>query len=83
MLVERLCRNYTAAGLFLCFFLISLSSAQDPFAVATFHCPGLYWSPADGSADTDVLVLFEDKSSAFTCKRCGYIIKNRQNSPGA
>ena len=30
----------------------------EPFAVSTFHCVGLYWSPAGGSADKAVLVRY-------------------------
>ncbi len=29
-----------------------------PFAVATFHCLGLYWSPSGGAADKEVLVRY-------------------------
>jgi hypothetical protein len=28
-----------------------LPAAREPFAIATFHCLGVYWSPAGGSAD--------------------------------
>ncbi len=29
-----------------------------PFAISTFHCLGLYWSPAGGAADKEVLVRY-------------------------
>lgn len=31
---------------------------EGPFAIATFHCLGLYWSPPGGSAEKEVLVRY-------------------------
>ena len=31
---------------------------REPWAIATFHCLGLYWSPPGGSVDRDVLVRY-------------------------
>jgi hypothetical protein len=42
----------------ICFCLISLSTAQTPFAIPTFHCLGLYWSPDGGGTNNDVLVQY-------------------------
>lgn len=36
----------------------SLSGAQTPRVVPTFHCLGIYWSPSGGSAGADVLVQY-------------------------
>lgn len=37
----------------------TLSAApEDPMAVPTFHCIGLYWSPSGGSAERNVLVRY-------------------------
>ena len=33
-------------------------AAAEPFAVPTFHCLGLYWSPPDGAAAKEVLVRY-------------------------
>lgn len=42
--------------------LFSIASAEDasqqPVAISTFHCIGLYWSPPGGSPDRQVLVRF-------------------------
>ena len=37
---------------------VPTTSAGEPFAIATFHCLGLYWSPPDGAADKAVRVQF-------------------------
>src|SRR6185436_5945519 len=34
------------------------------FAIATFHCLGLYWSPAEGSADRPVTVRYRKDGAA-------------------
>ena len=39
-------------------------SDGEPFAVATFHCLGLYWSPPGGSADKEVLVRYRPQGTA-------------------
>jgi len=31
---------------------------SNPFAIPTFHCIGVYWSPPEGAADRDVLVKY-------------------------
>ena len=31
---------------------------QSPFAIPTFHCLGLYWSPPGGAAEREVLVRY-------------------------
>ncbi len=45
------------------FFLFCLiisvdTAAQTPFAVPTYHCLGIYWSPIGGTSNKDVLVEF-------------------------
>jgi len=37
--------------------------AETPFAVPTFHCLGIYWSPAGGSLNKDVLVEFRKQGN--------------------
>ena len=39
-------------------------SPGQPFAVATFHCLGLYWSPPGGAADKPVLVRYRRQGSS-------------------
>ena len=34
------------------------SRGATPFAISTFHCLGLYWSPPGGAADKEVLVRY-------------------------
>ncbi len=34
------------------------SRGATPFAIPTFHCLGLYWSPPGGAADKEVLVRY-------------------------
>ena len=34
------------------------SGGTTPFAISTFHCLGLYWSPPGGAADKEVLVRY-------------------------
>jgi hypothetical protein len=53
-----------AKVLLLCMLFSSHSRAQAPFAVPTFHCLGVYWSPAGGSADADVLVQYRRQGDA-------------------
>ena len=36
----------------------AMSVADDPTAIPTFQCLGIYWSPADGSADTECRVSY-------------------------
>ncbi len=36
---------------------------QTPLAIPTFHCLGLYWSPAGGAADKEVAVRFRRQGS--------------------
>ncbi|MFB0525731.1 MAG: right-handed parallel beta-helix repeat-containing protein, partial [Phycisphaerae bacterium] len=52
---------------FLFFFAVGIATAagnyndrmrNNPFAIPTFHCISIYWSPQDGSADRDVLVNY-------------------------
>jgi hypothetical protein len=31
---------------------------QSPYAISTYHCIGLYWSPSNGSQDRDVIVEY-------------------------
>jgi len=38
----------------------SVAHAQEPFAVPTFHCMSLYWSPADGGDGRQVLVSYKE-----------------------
>ncbi len=35
-----------------------------PFAIATFHCLGVYWSPPGGNANRDVLVRYRRQGDA-------------------
>src|SRR5262249_34372709 len=35
-----------------------------PFAVPTFHCLGLYWSPPGGAADREVLVRYRRQGAS-------------------
>jgi hypothetical protein len=39
-------------------------SAESGFAIPTFHCLGLYWSPAGGSADKPVTVRYRASGAA-------------------
>src|SRR6185295_11652964 len=48
-----------------------LTAAQDPerspasgFAIPTFHCLGLYWSPPGGSAEREVTVRYRKEGAA-------------------
>ncbi len=36
----------------------------DPFAIPTFHCLGLYWSPEGGDADKEVAVQYRRQGAA-------------------
>jgi hypothetical protein len=36
----------------------------EPFAIPTFHCLGVYWSPPGGSADREVLVRYRECDAA-------------------
>lgn len=48
--------------------LVIQASAQTnstgPFAIPTFHCLGLYWSPAQGSKEKEVLIRFRPQGAA-------------------
>ena len=35
-----------------------------PFAIPTFHCLGLYWSPPGGSADKEVLMRYRAQDAS-------------------
>src|SRR6187401_978953 len=35
-----------------------------PFAIATFHCLGLYWSPPGGSAEKQVLLRYRKQGDS-------------------
>lgn len=55
----------------LCLFLFSLSlcansqrNSGTPFAIPTFHCLGLYWSPPGGAPDKAVLVHYRPQGSS-------------------
>jgi hypothetical protein len=39
-------------------------AAQEPFAIPTFHCLGLYWSPPGGAADKPVLVRYRPQGTS-------------------
>ncbi len=60
---ERLC----FIGLILAFLAMTLYSgmvaADDPVAIPTFHCLGVYWNPADGSADRVCRVKYRTEGS--------------------
>jgi len=46
--------------------LLALGSQNEPssgFAIPTFHCLGLYWSPPGGSADRDVTVRYRKEGA--------------------
>jgi hypothetical protein len=34
------------------------SAGEGPLAIPTFHCLGLYWSPAGGAADKEVAIRY-------------------------
>src|SRR4051794_27251078 len=38
-------------------------SGRTPFAIPTFHCLGLYWSPPSGAADKQVLVRYRPQGT--------------------
>jgi len=38
--------------------------SEAPFAIPTFHCLGLYWSPEGGAADKDVAVRYRRQGAA-------------------
>ena len=40
------------------------SRGATPFAIPTFHCLGLYWSPPGGAADKEVLVRYRRQGAA-------------------
>lgn len=40
------------------------AAPAEPFAIATFHCLGLYWSPPDGAADKPVLVQYRARGTS-------------------
>ena len=44
----------------LCFGMVA---ADDPMAIPTFHCLGVYWNPADGSADKVCQVKYRIEGS--------------------
>lgn len=44
-------------------FSLPVRAANDPFAIATFHCLGLYWSPPGGAADKPVNVRFRPQGA--------------------
>src|SRR4051812_39899943 len=37
---------------------------DQPFAIPTFHCLGLYWSPPGGAADKPVLVRYRPQGAS-------------------
>ncbi len=37
---------------------------NNPFAIPTFHCISVYWSPPEGAADKDVLVNYRAKGTS-------------------
>ncbi len=39
-------------------------ASHEPFAIATFHCVGLYWSPVDGAVEKQALVRFRPQGTA-------------------
>lgn len=68
MLTSRLLTALLASSLFL---LVPLGAANTPsagakeaFAVPTFHCLGLYWSPPGGAAEKQVLVRYRIQGAA-------------------
>jgi len=40
------------------------NGSQAPFAIPTFHCLGLYWSPPGGATDKEVLVRYRPQGTA-------------------
>jgi len=40
------------------------TDSKAPFAIPTFHCLGLYWSPPGGTADKEVLVRYRRQGAA-------------------
>ncbi|MBI5768077.1 MAG: hypothetical protein HZA93_09795 [Verrucomicrobia bacterium] len=50
-------------------------TTRAPFAIATFHCLGLYWSPADGAIDKPVLVRFRPQGAPESAWRGGYPLR--------
>ncbi len=38
-------------------------TSHEPFATATFHCLGLYWSPVGGAADKPAQVRFRPQGA--------------------
>ena len=40
------------------------SGGEAPFAIPTFHCLGLYWSPPGGSADKQVLLRYRRQGAS-------------------
>ncbi len=44
-------------------FFVSVLNAQEPQAISTFESIGLYWSPANGSSENDVLIKFKEAGS--------------------
>ena len=40
------------------------SGGEAPFAIPTFHCLGLYWSPPGGSADKQVLMRYRRQGAS-------------------
>ncbi len=53
-------------------FVKSPRATREPFAVATFHCLGLYWSPAGGAADKLAHVRFRPQGAPESAWREGY-----------
>lgn len=40
------------------------NETRTPLAIPTFHCLGLYWSPAGGASDKEVTIRFRQEDSA-------------------
>lgn len=40
------------------------NASQMPFAIPTFHCLGLYWSPAGGASNKEVTIRYRQEGSA-------------------
>jgi hypothetical protein len=51
-------------GLFALCFTALAENQPGPFAIPTFHCVGLYWSPAGGATNKDALVRFRREGEA-------------------
>jgi len=42
----------------------TIRTGHRPFAIPTFHCLGLYWSPPGGDADKEVLVRYRQQGTS-------------------